>query len=127
MANKTEILLRARQHARATRTTETLRKIGVPEWDTDLYFWPDMSVEEKRGVFAHMRFDADGSTVLAGDRMLDAAVAQVLLRARDEMGNRLFSDADEAALRDTAPDVLSRISNEMGFGRRTSPEDAEKN
>lgn len=122
-----EILLRARQHARASRTIETLQKIDVPEWGCSIHFWPDMSVDEKRGVFRHMRHSQDGGVELAFDAMLAAAVDQVRFRARDELGNRLFADADESAITDTAPDVLMRISGEMGWGARVSQEDAEKN
>jgi hypothetical protein len=51
----------------------------------------------------------------------------VCLRARDQFGQRLFTDADGDALRDTSPEVLQRIANEMGWGSRPTLEDAEKN
>lgn len=117
-----ELLLRARSHFRAARTTETLRKVSVPEWDADLYFWPEMSLEERKAVYAHIR---------AGERTLAdlqaCALTQVLMRARDAYGTRLFSDADAAALADTDPTVLLRISNEMGLGAGLSVETAEGN
>lgn len=127
MSKGSDILLRARQHARASRTTESLKKIDVPEWEASIYFWPEMSVEEKRAVFRHMRGNGDGGVELAFDAMLSAAVDQVKFRARDELGNRLFSDNDDAALTDTAPDVLMRISVAMGWGNRPTQEEAEKN
>lgn len=122
-----EILLRARQHARAFRSVETLQRIDVPEWETSVFFWPEMSVEERRGVYRHLRANAGGGVELALDSMLEAAVSQVLLRSRDEFGALLFSDADEDGLRDTSPDVLMRISNAMGYGSKPTQEDSEKN
>jgi hypothetical protein len=127
MSKGNEILLRARQHARASRTTETLKSIQVPEWDCTLYFWPDMSVDEKRAVFRHGRVGEDGSISLPLDAQLDAAIDQVLHRARDELANRLFNEEQAAALADTHPDVLIRISGQMGWGARRTQEDAEKN
>lgn len=121
-----EVLLRARKHFRAARTVETLRKIEVPEWGTDLYYWPEMSVAEKRAVFSHLRL-AGGQVEIPVDGLVDAAVTQVAMRARDAYGNRLFADGDDEALRDTDPMVLQRISNEMGFGSGPSLEAAEKN
>jgi hypothetical protein len=119
------ILIRARQHAGASRITETLKKIEVPEWGTEIYYWPEMSVEEKRGVFRHLK--SNGGDGVAIDALLDAAVAQVCLRARNSQGVRLFNDEDEAAIAQTHPDVLTKISSQMGWGSRPSMEDAEKN
>ena len=121
-----EILLRARSQFRATRTVESLQKIPVPEWGTEVYYWPEMSVDEKRAVYRHLR-TGDNGLEISADAMLSAAVTQVCIRARDAFGERLFSDDQEEDLRDTSPDVLQRISNEMGWGARASLEDAEKN
>lgn len=120
-----ELLLRARSHFRAARTVETLRKIAVPEWGAEIHYWPEMSVDEKRAVFRHLK--ATEGLDMALDGMLGAAVTQVCRRARDQYGNRMFGDDQEDALSDTDPDVLLRISNEMGWGSRPSLEDAEKN
>lgn len=118
-----EILLRARQHFRASRTVETLHKIHVPEWEADIYYWPEMSVEERRGVYRNMPISGE----LTGAAMVSAAVDHVRLRSRNEHGDRLFSDEDESALIDTAPHVLARIAAVMGWGERTTLEGAEKN
>lgn len=118
-----DILLKARSHFRAARTVETLRRIVVPEWDTEVYFWPEMSVEERRAVYAHIKMGTERTFA----DLSAAALTQVLWRARDAHGNRLFSDADAAALADADPKVLERIGGEMGFGSGLSVEDAEKN
>lgn len=127
MSRGSSMLLAARSHFRAARTTESLRKVHVPEWvgegsDGDVHFWPEMDVAERRAVWAGFR---PGEAPTTGE-LLDAAVTQVLLRSRDAFGERLFRDEDEAALRDTHPDVLMRIANAMGW-RSTALEDAEKN
>lgn len=121
-----EILLRARSHFRLARVVETLRKVEVPEWETTLHYWPEMSVEEKRAVFDHMRVEG-GKVVATPGTLLEAAVSMILLRARDPFGNRLFQDTDAAALADTSPEVLQRIANEMGWGSSESVEDAQGN
>jgi hypothetical protein len=118
----TDILLAARSHFRAARTVEALRKVEVPEWGATLHYWPEMDVAERRAIWAHFR---PGETPTTGE-LLDASVMQVLLRARNEHGERLFSDMDVEALRDTHPDVLQRVANEFGW-RSTSLEVAEKN
>lgn len=126
MPTKTEILLAARQHFRRARTTDALQKIDVPEWGCEVYYWPEMDVEEKRAVFRHLRMVGGSVEIPLGD-LVDAAITQVCLRARDAFGNRLFSDEDAKALADTDPEVLQRVANEMGYGSRVSLEDAEKN
>ena len=124
MAN--DILLRARSHFRATRTVESLQKLEVPEWDLTLHYWPALSVDEARETGRHIRIGGGTAQINAGD-LTDAAVSHVLNRARDPHGVRLFSDEDEAGLRDTDPSVLQRIASTMGWGGRPSVEDAEKN
>jgi hypothetical protein len=86
-----------------------------------------MSVEEKRGVFRHMKSNGRGGIELAMDALLGAAVTQVCVRARNSQGIRLFDDEDESAIAQTHPDVLTEISNQMGWGSRPTMEDAEKN
>lgn len=115
------ILLAARAAFRAKRTVETLAKIAVPEWGTELYYWPEMSVEERLAVFSHVKLTADRSLA----HSVAMSLAQVQYRARDAFGNRLFTDEDTAALSDTDPDVLARIASEMGTSVETV-EDAEK-
>lgn len=120
-----EALLRARSHFRASRTVETLRKLTVPEWDLDIHYWPTMSVEESREVGRHIRVGT-GAVLNAAD-ITDAALTQVLQRARDAHGVRMFTDEDETALRDTDPAILRAISEVMGIGNAPALEDAEKN
>ena len=118
-----DMLLKARSHFRAARTIESLRRIEVPEWEAEVYYWPEMSLEERKAVYAHIKS--------AGERsfadMTAAAYTQVLMRARDAHGQRLFGDQDAAGLADVDPMVLERISAEMGFGSGMTAEDAEGN
>lgn len=126
MSRGSDVLLKARTHFRAARTVETLKKIAVPEWDSEIFFWPEMSVEESREVGKHIKLQG-GQAVIDAGALTDAAVSQVQFRARDQFGERLFGDADEKPLRDTDPEVLKRIASEMGWASRTSAEDLEKN
>jgi hypothetical protein len=128
-AKGSALLLAARTKFREARNQGTLRRIEVPQWGEGaaVYYWPEMSVDEKRQVYRHMRAIPGGGIGLPLDAALSAAVDQVLFRARDEFGDRLFSDEDEAAVLDTDPLVLQHISSEMGYGSKPTLEDAEKN
>jgi hypothetical protein len=121
-----DILSRARAHFRNARTVETLRKIAVPEWGCDLHYWPEMSLEESREVGRHIRLAAGRMEITAGD-LAEAAVTQIVHRARDQNGLRLFTDEDVTAIRDTDPRVLQRIASEMGWTSGATLEDAEGN
>jgi len=120
-----DVLLKARQQFRATRTVETLRKIEVPEWDDGfvLHFWPVMSVEERMAVRSHVKL---GESRTLAD-ITATAVTQIIKRARNAHGTLLFTDSDRQSLEDTDPVVLERISNEMGYGTDVTIEAAEKN
>jgi hypothetical protein len=116
------ILLRARQKFGVTRVVETLRKIEVPEWDATIYYWPVRDMNERLATEQHIKF---ADRTMADMRRLN--MASVLSRARDERGERLFSDADETALSDTDQDVVARIAGQMGLGEDLTIEEAEKN
>jgi hypothetical protein len=118
-----EILLRARQQFRNTRTVETLKKIPVPEWETDVFYWPTRDMAERVAIEEHIRISGDRT--LADLRRFH--MAQVTHRTRDEFGNRLFSDSDVEALADTHPEVIQRVSLAMGMGDGLTLEVAEKN
>lgn len=119
------ILTHARQQFRDQRTVETLRKLEVPEWNnTTIYYWRARDVTERLAIDKHI--------VISGDRtvaqMVEFYAATVCQRARDERGNRLFSDSDEDGIRDTDPQVLQKIALAMGLGGDSpSVEEAEKN
>lgn len=118
-----EFLLKARQQFRATRTAETLRKIAVPDLGMDVYFWPTRDLVERLAVEQHIKVGADRTMADLGRLHF----AQVLHRARDEFGNRMFGDEQEGALADTSPTLIERISLEMGMGDGLTLEIAEKN
>lgn len=121
-----DVLTRARAHFRPSRDVSRLRAIAVPEWDTTLHYFPEMSLEEAREVGRHIKLEG-GQAVINGGSLVEAAVTQVLYRARDEFGDRLFDDSDEKALTDTDPEVLKRIASQMGWVSSPTVEEAEKN
>jgi hypothetical protein len=117
------ILLRARQKFGNARVVETLKKIEVPEWGAAVYYWPVRDMEERLAIEQHIRLGGERTMADLGRLHL----AQVTYRARDEQGFRLFSDADTEALAKTAPEVLQRVSMQMGLGDGMTVEVAEKN
>jgi hypothetical protein len=117
------ILLRARQQLCDARTVEKLRKVHVPEWETDIFYWPTRDLPERLAVEQYIKFGTDRT--MADLRSLH--IANVVARARDEMGNRLFSDEDADALGKTPQTVVEQISVQIGLGDGLTVEVAEKN
>jgi hypothetical protein len=117
------ILLRARQKFGNARVVETLKKIDVPEWEAEVYFWPIRDMDERLAIEQHIRINGDRTLADLGRFHL----AQVTFRARDEQGFRLFNDAQAEALAKTHPEVIQRISVAMGMGDGMTLEVAEKN
>jgi len=112
---------RAKQQFRETRTRETLVSIPVPEWSTTVWYWPAMTLAERREIFLLAKSDGD-NTVLD----LEAIAVTLIVRARDAEGKRLFAKAERfELLNDYDPGVLARIVGEMTSAEMDS-ETAEK-
>jgi hypothetical protein len=103
------------------RKPETLVAIPVPEWETTVYYWPDMTLAERREIFLLAKQDGD-STVLD----LEAMAVTLLVRARDKNGKRIFVNAERRELlNEYDPEVMAGIVAAMSNGT-VSVEDAEK-
>jgi len=107
---------------KARRSPETLVEIPVPEWNTSIWYWPDMTLQERREIFLLARQE-DGHTVLD----LEAMAVSLIVRARDNSGKKLFAMPEKRELMtEYDADVISRVVGEMSAGG-LSVEDAEKN
>lgn len=90
-----------------TAERRTLQKIDVPELDQAIYFYPEMTLVEYKEIFPYF----------TGDQIdLEGFVVTLVVRARDEDGKRLFSNAHKPELRRLSSDLLSKIINQMKFG-----------
>ena len=94
------------------RKPETLVAIPVPAWKTTVFFWPDMTLAERREIFMLAKQKGD-ETVLD----LEAMAITLIVRARDIEG-KLMNDYD--------PEVIAEIVSAMNTPV-PSIEDAEKN
>jgi len=112
----------ARAQFQERRSLEALLEIPVPEWGISVYYWPDMTLAERREIFLFAKQDGD-KTILD----LEAMAVTVQVRARDKNGSKLFGRVERKDLmNEYDPDVLVRIVTEMNTGG-VHVEDAEKN
>jgi hypothetical protein len=112
----------AKESFKARRSPDTLVEISVPEWKTSIWYWPDMTLQERREIYLLARQE-DGHTVLD----LEAMAVSLIVRARDNSGKKLFSMPEKRELMtEYDADVISRVVGEMSAGG-LSVEDAEKN
>lgn len=104
------------------RRPETLVAIPVPAWNTTVYYWPDMTLAERREIFMLAKQKGD-ETILD----LEAMAITMIVRARDRDGKRLFSKGERLELmNDYDPEVIASIVAAMNTSAETV-EDAEKN
>lgn len=104
------------------RTVDTLVAIPVPSWGTQVYFWPDMTLAERREIFMLAKQKGE-ETVLD----LEAMAVTLIVRARDKEGKRLFSKAERMELmNEYDPEVIAEIVSAMNSPVQ-SIEDAEGN
>lgn len=104
------------------RTVDTLVAIPVPSWGTQVYFWLDMTLAERREIFMLAKQKGE-ETVLD----LEAMAVTLIVRARDKEGKRLFSKAERMELmNEYDPEVIAEIVSAMNSPVQ-SIEDAEGN
>lgn len=112
----------AKESFKARRSPDTLVEIPVPEWKTSIWYWPDMTLQERREIYLLARQE-DGQTVLD----LEAMAVSLIVRARDSGGKKIFAMPEKRELMtEYDPDVISRVVGAMSTGG-LSVEDAEKN
>jgi hypothetical protein len=104
------------------RTVENLQPIPVPEWNVTVYYWPDMTLSERREIFALVK-QQDGATVLD----MEAMAITLIVRARDKDGKKMFHKAEKVELmNEYDPDVIARVVSAMNADP-VDLGDAEKN
>lgn len=112
--------VQAKQNFLEQRTPAQLKEIPVKEWGISVYYWPKLSMAEKRAVANAYR--AEVSQDVQG-----AQIEQIIVRARDEHGDALFSEKERGDLMQRYdPAVIERVTNAM-MADAVTTEDAEKN
>jgi len=113
---------RAKESFKARRSPDTLVEIPVAEWGISVFYWPDMTLQERRDIYLLAKQE-DGHTILD----LEAMAVSLIVRARDSSGKKLFAMPEKRELMtEYDPDVISRVVGSMNTGGLTV-EDAEKN
>lgn len=81
-----------------------LKKINVPEWDTDVYY---------RGT-SSMATEAKILSLTTSGKTAEGLVESIVQKAMDENGKRLFRDADRVTLMHEAdPQVLIKVATAL--------------
>lgn len=79
--------------------------IDVPEWDAQIYYKPSTTMAEEAKI---IELSQQGKTT-------EALVQTLIMRARDENGDPVFTGADKLKLmRGVDPKVILRIVTSMG-------------
>lgn len=98
-----QILEKAKQHFQKAIAGE-MQSLHVDEWDCKIYWKPLNAIQRDRIM-----------KLALNNEMSSAAVEQVVLRALDEDGKRIFVDADKSDLmRNVDPKVIDKIFSAMG-------------
>ena len=114
---------KAQAQFKERRSPDALLEIPVPEWGISVFYWPDMTLAERREIFLLAKQDGD-NTILD----LEAMAVTIQERARDKSGARLFGKAERRDLmNDYDPDIIARIVSAMNGGTIQSVEVAEGN
>ena len=115
MSNGAPILANAKTHWRE-KLVAPMESVVVPEWDATIFFKPT-TLAQRNTIF---RYVNDGS--------LESLVQTLIIRALDEDGKRLFSNADKKDLMEKVdPDVIVYVITAMNDEPETTVEDARKN
>lgn len=119
MTNKQQSVLdKATAHFRA-RISGSMKKISVPEWDTDIWFKEATTLKDEAKL---IELAQQGKTV-------EALVETLIIKARHEDGSRMFNIAEKAVfMNEVDPNVLIRVVSEMNAAATLgSLEQTEKN
>lgn len=111
------VLQKATQHFRS-KLDGSLEKIHVPEWETDIYFYPTTPLKDESSI---LKLQQEGKTV-------EALVQSLIVKARNSDGSKMFAPADRVTLmNEVDPRVIIRVTGAINGVDSDSLEDVEKN
>jgi hypothetical protein len=113
-----KVLEKATSHFRE-RLSGELKSIEVPEWGCKIFFKDVNTLREESKI---VELAQQGKTV-------EALVQTLVIKARNEDGTKMFSEADKMVLmNEVDPNVIIRACNEMSTAIAVQTlEDVEKN
>lgn len=111
------VLERATKHFRS-KLDGSLEKISVPEWETDIYFYPTTALKDESTI---LKLQQEGKTV-------EALVQTLIVKCRNSDGSKMFAPADRAALlNEVDPKIIIRIASQVNGIDTDTLEEVEKN
>ena len=113
------ILDNAKKHF-TTQFNQTLKKMTVPEWQTDIYYRQTNSFATESRI---IELQQQGKTV-------EALVESLIVKARNEDGSKMFTMPDKMVLlNEVDPNVIIRVVGEINAANadEDTVEAAEKN
>jgi hypothetical protein len=110
-----KVLEKATAHFR-TKITGEMRKINVPEWETDIWFKESNTLKEESRL---IELAQQGKTV-------EALVETLIVKARNEDGTKMFTAMDKVVfLNEVDPNVVIRVVGEMNLANNQFQDQAE--
>jgi hypothetical protein len=98
-----KILEKATAHFR-NKIGGDMKKITVPEWETDIYFKQSNTLKEQAKL---IELAQQGKTV-------EALVEQLIVKARNQDGTKMFGMPDKMVfMNEVDPSVIIRVVTEM--------------
>jgi hypothetical protein len=111
------VIQKATEHFRS-KLDGSLNKFTVPEWETDIYFYPTTPLRDESSI---LKLQQEGKTV-------EALVQSLIVKCRNADGSKMFAPADRAALlNEVDPRVIMRIAGQLNGVDIDTLEDVEKN
>lgn len=114
-----KVLENATAHFR-NRISGEMKKIHVPEWQTDIYFKDVNTLKEESKI---VEFAQQNKTV-------EALVETLLIKSRNADGTKMFTQMDKVVLmNEVDPSVIIRVCGEMSqiLNQHLVVDDVEKN
>jgi hypothetical protein len=101
----TKALERATAHFR-TKISGDMRKVHVPEWESDIFFKEANTLKEEAKL---IELAQQGKTV-------EALVETLITKARNEDGTKMFGPMDKVVfMNEVDPNVIIRVVGEMNI------------
>lgn len=105
-----KVLDQATAHFR-TKISGEMKKIHVPEWQSDIYFKESNTLKEEGKL---IELAQQGKTV-------EALVETLIVKARNQDGSKMFGNMDKVVfMNEVDPNVIIRVVGEMNIANSES-------
>ncbi len=110
-----KVLEKATAHFR-TKIGGEMKKVHVPEWETDIYFKESNTLKEEAKL---IELAQQGKTV-------EALVETLIVKARNADGTKMFGPMDKVVfMNEVDPNVIIRVVGEMNLANMQFSDQAE--